>query len=65
MAHAVTNDESFADPEMSESLRIIRHQRSLKLIAVAVALVAAIAGAIAYASLSYSDRSEAVPTHAR
>jgi hypothetical protein len=64
MAHAVT-DETFADPELRQSLRIIRRQRALKLIGVGIALFGAISVAVAYASLSYSDRNEAVPAHVR
>lgn len=65
MAHATTNDSYIADSDLRESLRIIRRQRSLRLFGVVVALSAAVAAAVAYASLSYSDRDEAVPVHSR
>ncbi len=65
MAHATTNDSYLADPDLRESLRVIQHERSMHMIAVGVALVAAIATAVAYASLSYSDRNEAVPAQVR
>ena len=64
MAHAIS-DPMFADPELMKSLRIIRQQRALKLVGVGVALIAAIAGAVAYTSLSYSDRNESVPKQVR
>jgi hypothetical protein len=64
MAHAIS-DPSFDDPELRRSLRIIRQQRTLKLVGVGIALVAATSVAIAYASLSYSDHNEAVPAHMR
>ena len=65
MAHATTNENVLADPELRESLRIIRTQRALKLAGVGIALFAAIAAGVAYASLSYSDRNEAVPAQVR
>ena len=61
MAYARTNDDWLAqDPELRESLRVIRRQHSLRLIGVVVALIAAAATAIAYASLSYSDHTQSI-----
>jgi hypothetical protein len=66
MAHAHTNDDwLMQDPDLRDSLRIIRRQHTWRLIGVVVALLAALATAIAYASLSYSDRNEAPAGHRR
>lgn len=65
MAHATTHDDYIADPDLREPLRIIRRQRSLKLVGVVLAISAAVAVAFAYASLSYNDRDESVTVHLR
>ena len=65
MANTTTSETNIADPDLRESLRIIRRQRTLHLVGVAVALSAAIATAVAYASLSYSDRDAAAPAQSR
>jgi hypothetical protein len=54
MTPAETNDWSGADPELRESVRVYQHQRSMRLIAVAVTLLAALGTAALYAFLSYS-----------
>ena len=62
MSHARTNDDWLdQDPGLRSSLRVIRRQHSLRLAGVVVALMAAVATAVAYASLSYSDRNESTP----
>jgi hypothetical protein len=62
MSYARTNDDWLdQDPDLRESLRVIRRQHRLRLGAVVLALLAAGAAAIAYASLSYSDRNESIP----
>lgn len=65
MAHATTSETYIADPELRESLRIIRRQRSLHLVGVVIALSAAVATAVAYVSLSYNDRDAAAPAQSR
>lgn len=65
MSHAASKETQIADPDLRESLRIIRRQRSLHLVGVAVALSAAVAVAVAYATLSYNDRDAAVPAQVR
>jgi hypothetical protein len=61
MAYARRNDDWLAqDPDLRESLRVIRRQHSLRLIGVVLALIAAAATAIAYASLSYSDHTQSI-----
>lgn len=65
MSYAHTNDDLFLqDPEIRESIRVIRRERSWHLIGVAVALVAALVVAILYTYLSYSDQRE-VPNTAQ
>lgn len=54
MTPAQTNDWSGTDPELRESVRVYRHQRSMRLLAVGVALLAAFGTAALYAVLSYS-----------
>jgi anti-sigma-K factor RskA len=49
------------DQELEDSIRLMRRAHSWRLIGVVAALVATLALAIAYASLSYSDRNEASP----
>jgi hypothetical protein len=62
MSYARTNDSWLDhDPELKESLRVIRRQHSVRLIGVVVALCAAVAITAAYASLSYGDRNESTP----
>lgn len=65
MPHTATSETYIADPELRESLRVIRRQRSLHLVGVVIALSAAIATAVAYASLSYSDRDASAPAQSR
>ena len=65
MAHASTSETYVADPDLREALRVIRRQRSLHLVGVVIALSAAVATTVAYASLSYSDRDAAVPAQSR
>jgi len=54
MTPAQANEWSGADPELRESVRVYQHQRSIRLIGVAVALLAALGTAALYAFLSYS-----------
>jgi hypothetical protein len=56
MSHARTHDDWIEeDPELRESIRSIRRQRSWGLIGVVAALVAALVTATVYAYLSYND----------
>jgi hypothetical protein len=56
MAQAETNDNWLTrDPELRESIRVIRRDRSWRLIGVAVALVGAVGVAFGTAYLSYND----------
>lgn len=54
MTPAQTKDWSDPDPELRESVRAYQHQRSMRLIGVTVALLAALGAAALYALLSYS-----------
>jgi len=56
MAHVNTNEDWMAqDPALRDSIRIIRREHTWRLIGVAVALVAALATALTYTYLSYTD----------
>lgn len=54
MTPAQTNEWSGADPELRESVRVYQHQRSMRLIRVAVVLLLTLGTAALYAFLSYS-----------
>lgn len=66
MAHAHANEDWLAqDPELRDSIRVIRRDHTWRLIGVVVAMVAAFATAAAYAYLSYSDQYTTTPSGQR